>query len=67
MSQDQLAGLSDLDISYVNQIENGKRNPSLVVILRILDALNCSFDDLVEAGQGTPEPRRSDILRPGRG
>ena len=51
MSQDQLAGLSDLYATYLNEIERGKRNPSLRVVVRILDALECSLEEIIQRPQ----------------
>lgn len=47
VTQEELAHRADLDYSYVNQIENGKRNPSLDAISRIARALGVSIQDLV--------------------
>ena len=40
ISQEQLALLSGLDRTYVNSVENGKRNISIVNIQRLALALN---------------------------
>jgi len=40
LSQEQLATLADLDRTYISGIERGKRNLSLVKIIRIASALD---------------------------
>ncbi len=47
LTQEELAHRADLDYSYINQIENGRRNPSLDAISRIARALGVSVQDLV--------------------
>jgi len=44
ISQEQLALLSGLDRTYVNSVENGKRNISIVNIQRLALALNCDLE-----------------------
>lgn len=39
LSQEQLAFAAEIDLTYLGGIERGKRNPSLLVISRIADAL----------------------------
>jgi len=43
LSQEQLAHMCDLDRTYINSIENGKRNVSLKNIEKILKALDISW------------------------
>jgi transcriptional regulator with XRE-family HTH domain len=45
MSQDDLAKKAGVDRSYISQIESGKKTPSLSVLERIADALECSLKD----------------------
>jgi len=40
ISQKKLAQLSKLDRTFISQIENGKRNPTLLTILKISNALD---------------------------
>jgi transcriptional regulator with XRE-family HTH domain len=47
LTQEELAHRAGLDYSYVNQIENGRRNPSLDAIARIARALGVPVRDLV--------------------
>lgn len=40
MTQEQLAFDAKIDLTYMGGIERGKRNPSLLVIVRIANALS---------------------------
>lgn len=40
MTQEELAFAAEIDLTYVGGIERGKRNPSLLVMTRIADALH---------------------------
>jgi transcriptional regulator with XRE-family HTH domain len=46
-TQEDLAHHANLDFSYINQLENGKRNPSLATIHKIAIALEVSVKDLI--------------------
>jgi transcriptional regulator with XRE-family HTH domain len=39
LTQEQLAFDAEIDLTYMGGIERGKRNPSLLVMARIADAL----------------------------
>ncbi|MBY0565699.1 MAG: helix-turn-helix transcriptional regulator [Hyphomonadaceae bacterium] len=39
LSQEQLAHDSEIDLTYLGGIERGRRNPSLLVLVRIADQL----------------------------
>jgi transcriptional regulator with XRE-family HTH domain len=45
ISQEELAFRADLDRTYINSVEHGKRNISIVNIERIAIALNISVKD----------------------
>ncbi len=47
LTQEELAHGARLDFSYLNQIENGRRNPSLDAIGRIARALGVPVRDLI--------------------
>lgn len=47
MTQEQLAFEAEIDLTYVGGIERGRRNPSLLVMARIADALRVKLDELV--------------------
>ena len=40
MTQEYLAFEAEIDLTYVGGIERGKRNPSLMVMARVADALS---------------------------
>lgn len=44
LSQDKLADLSGLERSYISNIENGKQNPSIIVINQFINALGYDLD-----------------------
>ena len=39
MTQEELAFAAEIDLTYVGGIERGKRNPSLLIMARIAEAL----------------------------
>ena len=44
ISQEELAGRAGLDRTYVSGIERGRRNPTLMVLQRLADALGAELD-----------------------
>jgi transcriptional regulator with XRE-family HTH domain len=47
LTQEQLAFEAEIDLTYVGGIERGKRNPSLMVMARIADALSVALAKLL--------------------
>jgi len=47
LTQEQLAFEAKIDLTYVGGIERGKRNPSLLVMARIANALSVSLSTLL--------------------
>ena len=47
LTQEQLAFEAEIDLTYIGGIERGKRNPSLLVMARIADALTVSLPKLL--------------------
>ena len=45
ISQEALAGEANLDRTYINSVENGKRNISIENIEKISKALSCSLQE----------------------
>jgi transcriptional regulator with XRE-family HTH domain len=63
LSLRQVADLARVSNPYLSQVENGKHEPSLRVLLAIADALDISADVLLsEAGVATTDagPARTD-------
>lgn len=48
LTQEQLAFEAEIDLTYVGGIERGKRNPSLIVMARIADALSVQLTKLLQ-------------------
>jgi len=47
LTQEQLAFAAEIDLTYMGGIERGKRNPSLLVMARIADALAVQLPKLL--------------------
>jgi transcriptional regulator with XRE-family HTH domain len=45
LSQEALANKADVDRTYVTDVENGRRNISVEVLGRLIDALQTNFSD----------------------
>lgn len=48
LSQGVLARLLEVDKGCINNIENGKKNPTFATIQRLADALGMSADELIK-------------------
>jgi transcriptional regulator with XRE-family HTH domain len=46
-TQEQLAFEARLDLTYIGGIERGRRNPSILVLARIADALGADISELI--------------------
>lgn len=44
LTQEYIAGLLDVNPSHVSNIENGHARPSLIILVKIANILNCSID-----------------------
>ncbi|NHN38881.1 helix-turn-helix transcriptional regulator [Pseudomaricurvus alcaniphilus] len=51
LSQEALADAAEIDRTYVSQLERGKVNPSLAVLVRVAIALNSSVRELLNSEQ----------------
>jgi transcriptional regulator with XRE-family HTH domain len=47
LTQEELAFEAEIDLTYMGGIERGKRNPSLLVMARIADALGVHLTKLL--------------------
>lgn len=50
LTQEELAVDAQIDLTYLGGIERGKRNPSLLVMARIADALSVKLPELLKSG-----------------
>ena len=48
LTQEELAFSAEVDLTYMGGIERGRRNPSLLVMARIADALSVKLTDLLK-------------------
>jgi transcriptional regulator with XRE-family HTH domain len=48
LSQEELGFRADMDFGYLGKIERGKRNPSLLKLVRIADGLEVELPRLFE-------------------
>ena len=47
MTQEQLSYAAEIDRTYVSQLENDKKSPTLETLFRICDALGVSASNLI--------------------
>lgn len=52
LTQEQLAFEANIDLTYVGGIERGRRNPSLLVMVRIAEALKVDPQALLDRSGG---------------
>lgn len=52
LTQEQLAFDAEIDLTYLGGIERGRRNPSLLVIVRLAGALNLTPAQLLSEQPG---------------
>ena len=63
LTQEQLSFDAELDRTYISQLENNKKSPTLDVLFRLGDALQISVSELiarVETARNRSRSRRSD-------
>jgi len=48
LSQEQLANKCDFDRTYISMLERGKRNPSYLNLLKLVNGLNIKLYDLIK-------------------
>ena len=51
LTQEQLAEVCNLSVSYINRIENGHKKPSLDVLITIADNLGTTMNNLLSGNQ----------------
>lgn len=57
LTQAQLAEKVGVTTTAISQYECGRDDPSLEVLIRLLAALQCTFEDLLESPDAAPPPR----------
>jgi transcriptional regulator with XRE-family HTH domain len=55
LTQEQLALLAEMDRVHISNFENGKRTPRLDTLLKLMGALDCRADELVEGLAWKPD------------
>lgn len=48
LTQEDLAGIAEMDRSYLSEVENGRKNMSVLALLKILKALRISASDILD-------------------
>jgi len=48
LTQEQLAEKAEISRRYLQRIEAGERNPTVDILTRLRQALDCDWDDLFE-------------------
>lgn len=62
LTQEVLAEKSGTSAKYINEIEQGRRNPSLHILYRLMTALELTGDDLLEPfHKGKDQDRKKQI------
>lgn len=62
LSQVELALMAKISKNYLNDLEHGRRNPSLLVLARVAGALNVSLATLFEGIELPEELRFSEMF-----
>ena len=57
LTQERFAEISGFSQQYISGLENGRRNPTVITLRELADALGVSHVDLVSVARG--RPRRS--------
>lgn len=57
LSQEDIEERSGFSQQYISGLENGKRNPTIVTLFELAQALGVSHVDLVTPDQGKPRKR----------
>lgn len=57
LTQEQVAFDAKIDLTYEGGIERGKRNPSLLVMVRIAEVLRVHPSELLDGADKVPDPQ----------
>ena len=58
ITQEQIANVLDVNPSHISNIECGRSNPSLTVLVKIANVLECSIDTFI-SGEYTFDPKEN--------
>lgn len=61
MTQNQVANAAGISPRAIRELEAGRSNPALATMVAIVDSLNLTIDELVEAARS--DPPRPDVTR----
>ena len=64
ISQDELALTAGIERSYVGHLERGIKNPTVVTLSKLADALECEVSEFFRSARRHESP--PDTLKPGR-
>lgn len=56
LSQEQLALKAEIDRTYMTSVENGKRNVSIILIDKIIRALDTTFEEFFKGYDSSKKP-----------
>lgn len=56
ITQEELAALVEMDRGQISNFENAKRMPRLDSLVKLMSALDCHADELVEGMAWKPDP-----------
>lgn len=59
LTQDELAAMSQIDRSYLSEIENGHKNVGVVVLAKLADILEVSPEVFFRPAQSESSPQES--------
>ncbi len=49
LTQEDLAGLTEMDRAFISLVENGRTSPSVTTLVRIAEAMNTSASKLLQS------------------
>ena len=56
-TQEELSFAAEIDRTYISQLENNKKSPTLDVLFRLCDALGIAASELIARVEATRKPR----------
>ena len=58
LTQEQLSFAAGIDRSYISQLENNKKSPTVDLLFRICDALGVSPSEIISRVESSRQPKR---------